>query len=198
MQRTFDLSPLGYGAFALVLWLTSMAPAGWFSPADGTRLMLLSMAILGGCALGVAGVLQWSHGHVLDASLFLLFAGYWSIAALLHSGPPSLDAASPGLLGWYDLMWTLLAFGVWLAAYHGNAARMLFTFGLWLSLLSYALAHWLGLGALTVLGGYLGLITAVVGLYTAIAELLNATHGHTVLPLGDASPPESRKPSASA
>lgn len=198
MQRTSNIAPLGYGAFALTLWITSMAPAGWFDASDGAWLTVLSMIVLGGCALGIAGVLQWIRGHVLDASLFLLFAAYWWIAALLHASlPPGSAAPSPGLLGWYDLVWALLAFGVWLAACRGNAARMLFTFGLWLSLLAYALAHWLGFGALTVLGGYLGLVTAVVGLYTAVAELINTTRGYTVLPLGDAGPVASPKPPAS-
>lgn len=191
MQHTSNMAPLGYGAFALTLWFTSMTPAGWFNPGDGAWLMVLSMAILGGCTLGLAGVLQWGRGHALDAALFLLFAAYWWIAALIHHGLPANHLApSAGLLGWYDLMWALLAFGIWLAACRGHAARMLFTFGLWLSLLAYALAHWLGFGALTVLGGYLGLVTAVVGIYTAVAELLNTTHGHTVLPLGDASHPQ--------
>ncbi|HEX7348226.1 MAG TPA: acetate uptake transporter [Rhodanobacteraceae bacterium] len=199
MQHTSNSAPLGYGAFALTLWFTSMTPAGWFDPGDGAWLMLLAMAIIGGCALALAGVLQWGRGHALDASLFLLFAAYWWIAALLQhtlSGPHA--PASAGLLGWYDLMWALLAAGVWLAACRGHAARMLFTLGLALSLLAYALAHWLGFGALTVLGGYLGLVTAIVGLYTAVAELLNTTHGHTVLPLGEASHVESPKPPATA
>jgi succinate-acetate transporter protein len=62
---------------------------------------------------------------------------------------------------------------------------MLFTLGLCLSLLAYALAGWTRLDSLTVLGGYLGLVTAVIGIYIAAAEMINETHGHVVLPLGE-------------
>lgn len=190
MHATANISPLGYGAFALTLWLASMSPAGWFTWPAGGVLPALSMAVLGGCALGVAGALQWARGRALDATLFLSFAAYWWIAALAHHALAVGDTlpASSAFLGWYNLAWTLLALCVWLAAYRGGAARMLFTLGLWLSLLAYALACWLGFDALTVLGGYLGLVTAVVGLYIAAAELLNTTHNHTVLPLGEPGP----------
>ena len=33
-------------------------------------------------------------------------------------------------------------------------------------------------------GGYVGLITAVLAFYLAAAEVINETHGRTVLPLG--------------
>jgi succinate-acetate transporter protein len=181
MIHTANASALGYGAFALTLWLNSMTPAAWFAPSDAGGLLPLLTSALGGCVLAIAGILQWQRGHVLDTLLFVAFAAYWWVATLYPNGAP----ATAGWLGWYDMVWALLAFCVWIAALRDGVARMLFTLGLCLSLFTAALAQWAHLDALTILGGYLGLVTAVVGISIAAAEAVNETRGHTVLPLGE-------------
>lgn len=198
MHRTANASALGYAAFALTVWLAGMGPAGWFDQ-PGTRLMpllyaqpgsallTLLVAVLGGCVLAIAGIGRYLHGHTLDATLFIAFAGYWWIAALeQHVAQTTYPGPSPGFLGWYCIVWAFLAFCIWLAALRGGVARMLFVLGLTLSLLAFALAQWMALDALTVLGGYLGLVTAIVGIYIAAAEMLNEACGHVALPLGEA------------
>lgn len=196
MHSTANVSALGYGAFALTLWLASMEPAGWFPQSGGNFLLVLSTAVLGGCVLALAGLLRWSRGGTFDTLLFLAFAGYWWIAALnQHALAAGTDAAaSADFRGWYCFAWALLAAGLWLAALRRGTARMLFALGLALSLLAYAAADWAGLEAFTLLGGYVGLVTAVVGIYIAAAEAVNATHGHVLLPLGEAAttPPAPR------
>lgn len=197
MPRNANASALGYAAFALTLWLASMGPAGWFDQPGtrllpllytqpGSALLTLLVVVLGGAVLALAGIGQYLRGHMLDATLFLAFAGYWWIAALQqHAVAAGYAGTTPGFLGWYCMVWTLLAFCIWLAACRDGVARMLFVLGLTLALLSFALAQWTSMDALTVLGGYLGLVTAIVGIYVAAAELLNGTSGHIVLPLGE-------------
>ncbi|MGH8182884.1 MAG: acetate uptake transporter [Rhodanobacteraceae bacterium] len=197
MNKTANLSALGYGAFALTLWLASMAPADWFSPAANTVLLQPLTIVLGGCVLAIAGILKSLRANTLDTVLFLAFAAYWWVAGLAqHSMAAGSLAPSPGWLGWYYVVWAFLAFCVWIAACKNGAARMLFTLGLCLSLLAYALAAWVHLDALTVLGGYLGLVTAVVGIYIATAEMMNEMCGHVVLPLGDSNSGGGRTPAA--
>lgn len=183
-MRTSNIAALGYAAFALTLWMNSMTPAGWFVEPSNSLLPLLTIA-LGGCILALAGIMQWARGHTLDSVLFLAFAAYWWVSAMHASAATSGYAISHGFVGWYELAWAFLAFCVWLAACKDGVARMLFTLGLTLSLLSFALEQWTGLAALQALGGYLGLVTAIVGIYLAAAEMINATAGHTVLPLGE-------------
>lgn len=200
MHHTANASALGYAAFALTIWLASVGPAGWFDQAGthlmpllyaqpGSVLLTLLVAALGGCVLVLAGVGQFLRGHTLDATLFIAFAGYWWIAALeQHAALRGYASPTPGFLGWYCIVWAFLAFCIWLTACRDGVARMLFALGLTLSLLSYGLAQWIALDALTVLGGYLGLVTGIVGIYIAAAELLNEASGHVVLPLGEATP----------
>lgn len=189
MTRTAQASALGYAAFALTLWLTSMGLAGWFDADLETSLPLLTV-VLGGAVLAIAGLMQWLRGHSLDTVLFLVFAAYWTVGALQQILQHGQAAPTAGFMGWYDIVWALLAFCLWLAAYRDNVARMLFALGLWLSLFALALSNWLHLDALVVLGGYMGLVTAVVGIYIAAAEVINATHEHTVLPLGESGIPD--------
>ncbi|HEX5960658.1 MAG TPA: acetate uptake transporter [Rhodanobacteraceae bacterium] len=187
MNRTANVSALGYGAFALTLWMNSMTPAGWFAqPWDNSLLLLLTVA-LGGCVLAIAGILRWFRGSTLDMLLFMTFAAYWWAAASYHGAlaDGAYVPTSTGFLGWYYMVWAFLAFCMWVAACRDGVARMLFTLGLWLSLFAFALSEWAHLEALTVLGGYLGLVTAVVGIYICAAEVINETHGHGVLPLGE-------------
>ncbi len=182
-----NAAALGYGAFALTLWLNSMTPAGWFDQPWNNSLLLLLTLVLGGGVLAIAGILQWRRGNALDTLLFLAFAAYWAINALYQRSLADGDhvTTTAGFLGWYDMVWAFLVFCAWLAACRDGVARMLFTAGLCLSLFAAALSNWAHLEALTVLGGYLGLMTAVVGIYIAAAEVVNEIHGHAALPLGE-------------
>lgn len=190
MNRTANAAGLGYAAFALTLWMTSMIPAGWFDPSDAMLTHLMAL-VLGGCAMAIAGLAQGMRGHALDATLFVGFAAFWWVGALSrHLAAGGLLPFPHGMLGWYYIVWALFAFCIWLAACRDGVARMLFALGLCLSLLSFALSEWMQLDAMAVLGGYLGLVTAVVGIYIAAAEMINQVSGHSVLPLGESGTPE--------
>ena len=97
IQRTANAAGLGYGAFALTLWLTGMLNAGWFDGHADNALVTALTAALGGGIVALAGILQWSRGHALDATVFLAFAAYWWIGVLyrhlLASAVPGLGAA---------------------------------------------------------------------------------------------------------
>lgn len=193
MHNTANASALGYAAFALALWMNGMLAAGWFDPSDAPLALLLGL-VLGGCVMAIAGILQWLRGHTLDAFLFLGFAGFWWITTLAVRASAYGYLASTGFQGWYAIAWAFIAFCVWLAARKDGVARSLFTLGLCLALFTLALAKWLGFDALTMLAGYLGLVTAIIGIYIAAAELINETHGHTVLPLGESGPEHGSAP----
>lgn len=187
MNRTANVSALGYAAFALTLWMNSMIPAGWFNADEGSGVAVATAVVLGGCVMAIAGIVQCLRGRTLDTLVFLGFSGYWWIVTLVSEHVVNASP-TPGYLGWYYIVWAFLAFCIWLAACKDGVARMLFTLGLTVSLLAFALNGWTRIGALAELGGYLGLVTAIVGIYIAAAEVINELHGHAVLPLGETSP----------
>lgn len=184
MHTTANASALGYAAFALALWMFSMISADWFDPSQAIG-ALSTAVVLGGSVMAIAGIFSFLQGHTLDTVLFLAFAGYWWIVFLHAHTTTAAHPLASAFQGWYAMVWAFLAFCLWLAARKGGTARMLFVAGLCLSLFAEALAQWIQLDALTVLSGYLGLVTAILGIYIAAAEMLNEIHGHTVLPLGE-------------
>ena len=61
---------------------------------------------------------------------------------------------------------------------------MLVFLALWITFFLLAGGDLFAMPALHMLGGYGGLITAVLAFYLAAAEVINETHGHVVLPIG--------------
>lgn len=183
MNKTANASTLGYAAFALTLWMVSMIHAGWFSPAERPADLMLAVS-LGGSAMAIAGVLAWFRGHTTQMLLFLGFGAFWWAWAL-NAHATAGAAPTAGYAGWYFVVWAVLAFGIWLASFREGAARMLFTLGLWLTLLALALGGWTRLDGFTIAGGYLGLASAVIAMYTVFADIINESRGHSVLPTGE-------------
>lgn len=190
MNKTANASTLGYAAFALTLWMVSMIHAGWFGASEGSINLMLAVT-LGGTAMAIAGILEYFRGRTADMLLFLGFGAFWWAWALNHHAIAGGGATpTAGYEAWYFIVWAVLAFGIWFADFREGTAKTLFTLGLWLTLLSLALAGWTGLGWFTTLGGYLGLITAVIAMYTAWADVINESRGHGVLPTGEHTPGE--------
>lgn len=185
MNRTANASTLGYAAFALTLWMVSMIHAGWFAPSERSIDLMLAVT-LGGSAMAIAGILEYFRGRTADMLLFLGFGAFWWAWALnAHAIAGGAVAPTAGYQAWYYIVWAVLAFGIWFADFSEGAAKSLFTLGLWLSLLALALGGWTHLGWFTILGGYLGLVTSVIGMYTAFADVINESRGHSVLPTGE-------------
>lgn len=185
MNKTANASTLGYAAFALTLWMISMIHAGWFGASDRSIDLMLAVT-LGGSVMAIAGILEYFRGRTAKMLLFLGFGAFWWAWALNHHAIAGGAAApSAGYAAWYDIVWAVLAFGIWFADLRAGIAEGLFTLGLWLTLLALALAGWTGLAWLTTVGGYLGLATAIVGMYTAWADVINESRGHRILPTGE-------------
>ena len=55
---------------------------------------------------------------------------------------------------------------------------------LWITFFLLAAGDFTGNALLHHAGGYVGLLTAVLAFYLAAAEIINETHGRTVLPIG--------------
>ena len=87
-------------------------------------------------------------------------------------------------MGWYLLVWGAFTFALWLASFALNRAVFLIFLALWVTFFLLGLSPLLGIPALFTLGGYTGLITALIAFYTAAAEIINESHGRTLLPLG--------------
>jgi succinate-acetate transporter protein len=73
---------------------------------------------------------------------------------------------------------------MWLGSLALNRALQAVFLALWVTFFLLGSADLFALPALHRAGGYTGLITAVLAFYLAAAEIINETHGRTILPIG--------------
>ncbi len=174
-------APLGLFGFATTTWLLSLVNAG-FLPATSVPLVLAMAFVFGGSAQFVAGVLEYAKGNGFG---FVAFCGYgafwWSFALFakfLGAGVP------PAAVGWYLLLWGAFTFALWIGTFALSRALFLIFLALWITFVLLALAPLTGDIAFTTLGGYGGLITAILAFYLGAAEVINEAHGRIILPIG--------------
>ena len=174
-------APLGLFGFATTTWLLSMVNAGWYPEASVP--MVLAMAIAyGGTAQFVAGLMEVRNGNTFGFVAFCSYGAFWwsfvLFVELFAKGVPG------PFVGWYLLAWGVFTFVMWIATFALNRAVYMVFLTLWITFVLLALCLLLGAHALTVAGGYFGLLTALCAAYLGAADVINATHGRTVLPVG--------------
>lgn len=157
-NRCVTTSTIGYMCLALTLWMASMTTAGWYAQmyAHGTGL-LVPMAL----GLGVMGILTHLRSRSLDAVVF--FGGALLLWSVHMTGQVATGMAEPAsYTGWYWAVWAVFFGYVWLGSFHASLPRQLFLLGLTLLLFCGALHNWTGVSVFRVIGGYIGLITALL------------------------------------
>src|SRR3984957_12289884 len=174
-------APLGLFGFATTTWLLSMVNASML-PATSVPLVLAMAFAYGGTAQFAAGLMEMARGNTFGFAAFCSFGAFWWSFALFAK---FLDVGVPGAaVGWYLIVWGAFTFAMWIGSFALNRALFLVFLALWPTLLLLGLGPLLGIPALTTLGGYGGLITALFAFYLGAAEIINEAHGHTVLPIG--------------
>lgn len=168
-SKSVVTATVGYMCIALTGWMISMSNASWFSQvyAHGTALMY-PLAIV----LAVIGVLAYLGDRGLDAIVFFGVAGLFWADYLSVTGPSSGGVEPHTYTGWYGIVWAVFFCSVWLGSLKTGMCRMLFLLGLWLTLLALAIGEWGNLNAVILVGGYLGLITAVLAALISAKEVI--------------------------
>jgi len=162
-------APLGLCAFALTTFILSAANAGLFKEAG----VVLGMAYFyGGLAQLLAGMWEFRGGNTFGATAFSSYGAFWLGFGILIQFEPALLATAPIAVGFFLLGWTIFTGLMFLGTLRTNLALMGVFFFLFLTFLALAIGA-LGAGpSFNVIGGWLGIITAIVAWYTALAGLL--------------------------
>jgi uncharacterized protein len=193
-----DPAPLGLAAFALTTFLLSAVNAGWAKTSTGFDWWGYAIAYGGLCQL-LAGMWEFRNRNVFGATAFSTYGGFWIGAGLwLHFIAPT--ATAPVALN-RDLGWILLAFLLFnsymlLISTQVNLAVFAVFATLELTELFLVIGNFTTSkpalppnptgSAWIVLGGYLGVITALVAWYTSAAGVMNGLKGRAVFPVGNA------------
>lgn len=175
-----DPGPLGLAAFALTTFVLSLANAG-LVPTAGAAVLGLA-AFYGGLGQLIAGIWEFAKGNTFGATAFCSYGGFWLAFWFLVSSKGDVAAGAAGV-GVF-----LLAFGIFtlymtVAALKTSGALIAVFAALTLTFFALALGALAGAAGLSTLGGYLGIITALLAWYASFAGVVNATWGRVVLPV---------------
>ena len=189
-----DPAPLGLAGFALTTFLLSAANAKWMNSATGDAWLGYAFAY-GGLAQLLAGMWEFRNRNVFGATAFGTYGsfwiglGLWVLLVARHAPPAGMTAAAYGAATGKDLAWILLAFAIFntymlISSMQLNVA----VFGVFLTLEATEILLFIGgFGGnanISKIGGYVGILTALVAWYTSAAGVLTGMAGRPVLPVG--------------
>ena len=176
-------APLGLTGFGLTTILLNIHNAGFYP----NNSMILGMGLfVGGLAQIIAGVLESKKNNTFGTTAFTAYGAFWlSLVAIWAL--PRLGLAEPAdktAMGCYLGVWGLFTFGMFIGTFRLNRALQVVFGTLVLLFWLLALGDFTGNGAITVVGGYVGIVCGLSAFYAAIAQVLNEVYGRTVMPLG--------------
>jgi len=201
-----DPAPLGLAAFALTTFLLSARNAGWMTSTTGNAWLPFALAY-GGVAQLLAAMWEFRNRNVVGTTGFGTFGAFWiglGFYILLVVNPAVAAAKTPlTLLAAvttinHDLAWILLAFAIFttyalILISQTNTALFTTFLLLWITLIILCIGFFKAGAALPLaptttikIGGYLGVITAVVAWYTSAAGMAAGMGGKLRFPVGPA------------
>jgi len=178
--------PLGLLGFGLTTCVLSAVNAGLLPHEAVAAVVPLAFAY-GGVAQIIAGILEFRTGNTFGMVAFTSYGLFWWWFALLNwtigagwlKAPPASAAATVLLL------WGVFTLLLWIVTF--RLSKAVWSIFLLLTITFFLLAAGdYGMGAsLGRMGGWLGLLTGVDAMLVGFLEVLNATAGRVVVPLGD-------------
>jgi succinate-acetate transporter protein len=173
-----DPGGLGLGAFALTTFVLSFANAGFVAGA-GTTVLGLAL-FMGGISQFAAGLWEFANKNTFGATAFCSFGAFWMAFWFLNVSGIKVD--DPGV-GVFLLAWTIFTLYMTFAAIKTNAVILVVFIALTLTFLFLAIGAFAASATITHIGGYLGIVTAIVAFYGSFATVLNSTFKRVALPV---------------
>src|SRR5277367_5589889 len=176
-------APLGLVGFGLTTVVLSCVNAGILAPAAVAAVVPLAFAY-GGVAQLIAGVLEFKAGNTFGMVAFTSYGLFWWWFAFMKwtVGAGWLQAPPASAVAVTLLMWGVFTFLLWIVTFRLSKAVWSIFLLLWITFFLLAAGDF-GYGTGKI-GGHVGLLTGLDALFVAFIEVLNATAGRVVIPLG--------------
>jgi uncharacterized protein len=175
------LGLLGYGMTGVLL---GFANAGLI----GVGSMILGMVIFyGGFAQFVAGLMEWKKGNTFGMAAYASYGLFWfSFGALLLLPALGLAQGSggAGAMAAYLALWGIFTAILFVGSLKMSRALQFVLGTLALVFFLEAAGAGTGISSLTIIAGYVGIISGFAAIYTALAPVLNDIYGRDIAPMG--------------
>lgn len=183
-----DPGPLGLAAFALTTFVLSCFNAGLVD--TSLEPVVLPLALFyGGLAQFMAGMWEFRKANTFGALAFTSYGAFWLwLAAYIKFVVPTLGPDAATATGLCLLAWGIFTTYMTVAAMKVNVSVLSVFVALTITFYLLAFGDLSGSDALVHMGGYVGLITAVLAWYGSFAGVTNSTWKRTVLPVGPLAP----------
>ena len=171
-------APLGLCALALTTFVLSAANANLFT---GAAVIIGYALFYGGLAQLLAGMWEFRSGNTFGGTIFSSYGAFWLATGftLQYKLIPSGTAFGFVLLGW-----TIFTGLMFIASLRSNYALMAVLLFFFLTFLALTIGTLTANSTFVVIGGWLGIITALIAWYTALASMLTTVKAPFMLPVG--------------
>jgi succinate-acetate transporter protein len=178
-------APLGLMGFGMTTVLLNLHNAGFYPL--GSMILAVGLAY-GGLAQVIAGIMEYKRGNTFGTLAFSSYGLFWWSLVILLLLPRSLlyyqiEMPTNDAMAAYFFMWGLFTFIMFFGTLKANRAVQFVFMSLAILFFLLTAKELTGNADLGIITGYEGIICGLSAVYTALAEVLNETHGKTVLPL---------------
>jgi len=176
-----DPAALGLAGFAMTTFVLSFANAGLVPGAESA---VLGLALFyGGIAQLLAGMWESVKGNTFGAVAFSSYGAFWLAFWFLLTTDAAKGAGAAGV-GVFLLAWTIFTAFMTIGAVKSSKVVLLVFIALTLTFLALTIGEFAGSTLVHNIGGWLGIITALLAWYGSAASVINSTWKRTVLPVG--------------
>lgn len=174
-----DPGALGLAAFALTTFVLSMSNTG-IVPSSAA---VLGLALFyGGIAQIIAGVWEFHNRNTFGATAFISFGAFWMAFWYLESTGGNVAAGAAGM-GTFLLAWAIFTLYMTVAAKKTNGSIFAVFVALTITFFLLAIGAYTGITVIHQLGGWFGILTALLAWYGSFAVVFNSTAARPVLPV---------------
>lgn len=193
---TADPGPLGLAGFAATTLVLSVTNAGLVDASVALAVLPLAL-FYGGLAQFMAGMWEFRNGNTFGATAFPTYGAFWMAFAFYawffqDKVPAQFVGEATGM---FLLVFALITGYLSLAAMRTSGAVLIVFIALTLTYLFLCIGEFAGSKGIGHIGGWIGIITAILAFYASAAVVTNATWKRTVLPVFPLTPAQPSLPS---
>jgi succinate-acetate transporter protein len=183
--RMADPAAWAVTAFATTSFMLGMYQSGLLNSA-GVPIVLPAAFFFGGLVQIIVAVLEVSRGNLFGAAVFGTYGPFWVIfgayETLYVTSVPAAHLASS--LSLFLAVFAVVTFYLAIASLRTDLVLAVILWLIFVGLVLLSIGAGAGLGNVTKAGGWVVLVFAVLAWYHAAGDVIAATFGRKVLPVG--------------